>query len=122
VRFILGRTWLSLIIEDCPDVKTCVDKIRTKQEGALHSKSYPTVIFIADYPDQERQTILDWLSPLEFELTQAKLFHEWQDGSGKWFLQSEQFKAWRDGTLDVLWCPGIREPTTYATYLAHVLI
>jgi hypothetical protein len=84
-----------------------VDEIKTKQNGARH--------FIIPgchchrIADQERQTILDWLSPPDFELTQAKLSHEWQHGSGNWLLESEKFKAWRDGTSDVLWCPGIRE-------------
>jgi hypothetical protein len=80
------------------------------------------VIVIENYPDQEHLTILDWLSPLDFELTQAKLCQEWQNGSGNWFLKSEQFKVWRDGTSDILWCPGIREPASYDSSLTFVLI
>jgi hypothetical protein len=104
------------------EVKTCVDEIKTKQNGMPHSKLCLAVIVIAVCPDQEHQTILDWLAPPDFELTQVKLSHEWQDGSGNWFLESEQFKAWRDGTPDVLWCPGIRELVSYGTSLAFVLI
>jgi len=80
------------------------------------------VIIIVDCLDEERQTILDWLSPLDFELTQAKLCQEWRDGSGNWFLESEQFKAWRDGTSGVLWCPGIRKLASYDTSLTFVSI
>jgi hypothetical protein len=102
------------------EVKPPVDGIKTKQNGVQHFESY--LATSADHPDQESQTILDWLSPLDFELTQAKLSLEWQDGSGSWFLGSKQFKAWRDGTSDVLWCPGIRELASYDPSLAFVLI
>jgi hypothetical protein len=104
------------------EVKTSVDEVKTKQNGALHFQSYPALVVIADCPEQERQTILDWLSPLDFELTRDKLSHEWQDGIGNWFLKSEQFKAWRDGIADILWCPGIRELALYDTSIAFILI
>jgi hypothetical protein len=93
-----------------------------KAEWCAAFQAIPGLIVIADCPDHDRQTILDWLSPLDFELTQAKLFHEWKDGSGNWFLESEQFKAWRDGTLDILWCPGIRELASYDTSSVFVQI
>ena len=67
-------------------------------------------------PDQERQTILNWLSPLNFELTQAKLSRERQDGTGIWFLESERFKSWCSGTSNILWCPGLRELTSFSAF------
>jgi hypothetical protein len=111
------KTSVDVVKTSVDVVKASVDDVKAKQNGALHFRSYLAVIVIADCPDQERQTILDWLSPLDFELTQAKLSHEWQDGSGNWYLKSEQFKAWRDGTPDILWCPGIREPASYNPFL-----
>jgi hypothetical protein len=51
----------------------------------------PTVIIIAD-PDQERQTILDWLSPRDFELTQAKLSQNGKMGVGIGFFNLSNSK------------------------------
>jgi hypothetical protein len=104
------------------EVKASVGGGKAKLDGAPHFKSYPSIVTIAGCPDQERRTILDWLSPPDFELTQAKLCQEWRDGSGSWFLESAQFKAWRDGTSDILWCPGIRELASYDPSLAFILI
>jgi hypothetical protein len=93
----------------CVGGQDVCQRIEDKAERCVAIASHVRLIVIADGPDQERQTILDWLSPPDFELTQAKLSHEWQDGSGNWFLESEQFTSWRDGKPDILWGPGIRE-------------
>ena len=51
--------------------------------------------------------ILDWLSPLEYCNKQRDIASKRHEGTGKWFLVSEKFAAWRSGSADsVLWCPG----------------
>ena len=64
----------------------------------------PTVV------DQlERQTIASWISSLHFKLSHNEIIQQRQDGTGRWLLESKEFKAWRDGTSEMLWCPGDRE-------------
>lgn len=51
--------------------------------------------------------ILDWLSPLEYCNKQRDIASKRHEGTGKWFLVSEKFTAWLNGSADsVLWCPG----------------
>jgi hypothetical protein len=61
---------------------------------------------------EENLKILAWLSPLSFEEIHNDILSKRQPGTGKWFLEMEQFKQWRDGVApdsSVLWCRGIRE-------------
>jgi hypothetical protein len=54
------------------------------------------------YLDQERQDILNWLSPLNFNVSQSEAFHKCTDGTGQWLLKSSQFEEWRDGNLQTI--------------------
>jgi hypothetical protein len=65
-------------------------------------------LFLAGGTQSDRDTIAEWLSPLEFESHQAKTFGRRSEGSGQWLLDSTTFKEWRDGTSGTLFCPGIR--------------
>ena len=65
--------------------------------------------------DQERQAIIDWLSPLNFFITQDDIFNRRQEGTGEWFLKSDVFQSWLSTLGDTLWCPGIR--MHYSKYL-----
>lgn len=64
---------------------------------------------------EENQQILQWLSRdcrLEFEKKHCDILSKLHPGTGEWFLELDEFKAWRNGQLDTapnLWCPGIRE-------------
>lgn len=57
--------------------------------------------------DQERQTTIDWLSPTDFSSQQSDIISRRQEGTGKYFLDSEEFKNWLDKKGEVLFCPGI---------------
>ncbi len=59
--------------------------------------------------DQERRAIAEWLSSLNFKVTQSDVFKNRQEGTGQWLLNSKDFKHWVSGTQETLWCPGIRE-------------
>jgi hypothetical protein len=58
--------------------------------------------------DQERWNIADWLCSLNFKPSQSEYFQKREEGTGEWLLESEEFKTWRDGMAETLWCPGIR--------------
>jgi hypothetical protein len=56
--------------------------------------------------DDEGQAIASWLSPLNFQASQYEFIQKRIKGTGEWFLESQEFKDWRDGTSEMLWCPG----------------
>ena len=64
---------------------------------------------------EENQQILRWLSQecqLDFEKKHSDILSKLHPGTGDWFINLDEFKAWRNGQLDTaahLWCPGIRE-------------
>lgn len=56
------------------------------------------------------EELCSWISPLDFSKYQEELFSRRQEGTGSWFLESENFISWRDGSGSPrLWCPGIRK-------------
>ena len=62
-------------------------------------------------PESERKqktAILSWLSPLQMNQSHQTIAARAENGSGRWFLNSEQFLAWKSGDNNLLWCPGIR--------------
>ena len=59
---------------------------------------------------EENRKILSWLSQLSFEDKQKYILSKRHPGSVEWFLKSDKFLKWREGsdtTPLVLWCPGI---------------
>src|SRR5271170_1934572 len=56
--------------------------------------------------DDEREVIASWLSSLNFQTSQNEFIQKRRKGTGEWFLESREFKEWRDGTSGMLWCPG----------------
>src|SRR5271170_2757062 len=56
--------------------------------------------------DDERQVIGSWLSSLNFQASQNEFIQRRRKGTGEWLLESREFKEWRDGTSEMLWCPG----------------
>src|ERR1700722_4577501 len=50
--------------------------------------------------------IASWLSSLNFQTSQNEFIQKREKGTGEWFLESREFKEWRDGESEMLWCPG----------------
>ncbi|KAK2006265.1 Pkinase-domain-containing protein [Colletotrichum eremochloae] len=57
--------------------------------------------------DQESEKVLSWLSPMSFHTKQTDVLQSVQQGTGKWLLESDNFRAWVRGDIELLWCPGI---------------
>ena len=74
-----------------------------------------------DQEQQQRRAIADWLSPLNFWTKQNDTFDRRQEGTGKWLLDSDEFRDWLSGTGNTLWCPGIRmiNPTNELRVVCH---
>jgi hypothetical protein len=62
---------------------------------------------------QEIWNIAEWLSSLNFKASQLEFLQKKQEGTGEWLLEDPTFKEWRDGILEALWCPGIREMISF---------
>ena len=63
---------------------------------------------------EQYQKILTWLSDLNFDEKQRDILSKRHPGTGRWLLDSDIFKSWRNGhdeSPSTLWCPGIREST-----------
>jgi Cdc6-like AAA superfamily ATPase len=55
----------------------------------------------------KHQTILDWLTPVDYATQQSDLIGTRQEGTGQWLLNSDQFRHWVDQSNQTLFCPGI---------------
>jgi hypothetical protein len=71
-------------------------------------------------PDTKRRKIKSWLCPLESWQKQENVYADHHEGTGQWFLESEEFKNWLEGTPKVLWCHG--DPGSGKTVLASIVI
>jgi hypothetical protein len=57
--------------------------------------------------DQERGTILDWLTPIDYASQQSDIIGRRQEGTGQWLLNSDEFKNRVNHSNQTLFCPGI---------------
>ncbi|KAJ7222464.1 ankyrin repeat domain-containing protein [Mycena pura] len=69
---------------------------------------------------EKRNTILDWLSPLNFLQRQVDIFSALQPGTGEWLLVNTQFQEWKTGSGKYLWCRGM--PGAGKTVLASLVV
>jgi hypothetical protein len=57
---------------------------------------------------QQRESIINWLSPINFFLQQADISQMREKGTGGWLLADPVFKKWESSSGSTLWCCGIR--------------
>jgi len=69
---------------------------------------------------KERQTILDWITRVDYTPQQNDFIHRRQAGTGKWFLDSAEYQAWLEAEKQTLFCPGI--PGGGKTILTAIVI
>ena len=84
------------------DVKTSIDGLKQTQN------------------DQQRQTILDWLTPINYASQQNDFISRRQEGTGQWLLESEEFQTWLNADKQTLFCPGI--PGAGKTILTSIVV
>jgi hypothetical protein len=66
------------------------------------------------------QTILDWITPIDYAPQQSDFIDRRQKGTGQWLLDSSEFKAWLKTKEQTLFCPGI--PGAGKTILTSIVI
>jgi hypothetical protein len=70
--------------------------------------------------DQERQAILDWLTPADYSPQQSDFISRRQEGTGQWLLNSNEFQAWLITSKHTLFCPGI--PGAGKTIITSIVV
>jgi len=70
--------------------------------------------------DQDRQTILDWITPIDYAPQQSDFISQRQAGTGQWLLDSTEFKAWLKLGKQKLFCLGI--PGAGKTILTSIVV
>ena len=67
-------------------------------------------LFITSASTPDRRTLGDWLSSLNFKQRQADVLNQRTEGTGLWFLESDEFQSWTlSAGSEILWCKGIRK-------------
>ena len=70
--------------------------------------------------EQEFRKIIEWISPSDHAAQHCDFLARREQGTGKWLLESEKFKNWRDTPGSHLYCPGI--PGSGKTILTSIVI
>lgn len=70
--------------------------------------------------DQERRTILDWLSPVDYAAQQSDFLSRRRAGTGQWLLNSTEFQKWLKAAKQTLFCPGI--PGAGKTIITSIVV
>ncbi|KAI5816223.1 hypothetical protein BZA77DRAFT_293625 [Pyronema omphalodes] len=72
--------------------------------------------------DEEMQSLLKWISPLNPQTKHTYLRSKRVQNTGNWFLETEEFQNWRDGSdrIKILGCYGI--PGAGKTFISSLVI
>lgn len=57
--------------------------------------------------DREFQTVLNWLTPVNYATQQNDFIAQRQEGTGEWVINSSKFQNWLEDSNHTLFCPGI---------------
>jgi hypothetical protein len=83
---------------------------RDQNNHCVCKKKGSTSSLIASASPLNPRILGDWLSSLNFHMTQANVWEQRTDGTGTWFLESHEFKAWlTSAAQETLLCIGIRK-------------
>jgi Cdc6-like AAA superfamily ATPase len=69
---------------------------------------------------QERDIILNWLTPIDFVSQQNDFIARRQEGTGTWLLDSTEYRSWRETKKQILFCPGI--PGAGKTIITSIIV
>jgi hypothetical protein len=64
------------------------------------------IILLSKEEAKERQKTLDWLSPENFRSRYDEIRNDRVEGSGSWFLKSDEFRVWAEGASNSLIVSG----------------
>ncbi|KAF1815392.1 hypothetical protein P152DRAFT_381459, partial [Eremomyces bilateralis CBS 781.70] len=100
------------IKEDTATIRNDLHTIRRNTDG---------IKVLQDTATQHNcETILKWLSPLNFHAQHCDTLRQREDGTGRWFLESNDFIDWFRTSQGTLFCPGV--PGAGKTIISAVTI
>lgn len=70
--------------------------------------------------DQERRTILKWLTTIDYAPQQVDFIGRRQEGTGRWLLDSNEFQMWLKERKQTLFCPGM--PGAGKTIITSIVV
>ncbi|KAH0551173.1 hypothetical protein GP486_007496, partial [Trichoglossum hirsutum] len=70
--------------------------------------------------DREHDTILNWLTSIDYASRQSDLITRCQEGTGEWLLRSNEFREWVDQDKRTIFCPGI--PGAGKTMITSIVV
>lgn len=120
IRGSLGLAMNTLHLEQLDHVSTQIEDMTIEIKKVGDDFGILNKFIVSRHTDQESQAIIDWLSPLNFFITQKDTLRRRQDGTGEWLFEAPEFKAWLSGTEKILWCSGL--PGAGKTILASAII
>lgn len=83
---------------------------------ALHN----LVKLVRKHDDQDREAILNWLTPVDYSSQQADFIGRRQPGTGQWLLDSLEYQIWIVTEKRTLFCNGI--PGAGKTILTSIVV
>lgn len=119
----LKRAWkrLSIDPEDIRDLQRDINNNITQLTALTGRLTRDNTVKLVRYQeDKEQQAILDWLTPTDYAPQQNDFLKQRQAGSGKWLLDSAEFKSWLETKKQTLFCPGI--PGAGKTILTSIVV
>jgi hypothetical protein len=66
------------------------------------------------------QTLLDWITPMDYGAQQSDFISRRQEGTGQWLIDSAAFQTWLDRRGQTFFCPGI--PGAGKTILTSIVV
>lgn len=88
--------------------------------GISHTTKIGVDRLVIHQDKQEQQAIMEWLTATNFPAQQSDIVRGCQEGTGKWLLNSEEFRSWLYNTAPTLFCPGI--PGAGKTMMTAVVV
>jgi len=72
------------------------------------------------HDDEHRVVVLEWLSQVDYESQQHDFINRREPDTGKWLLESDEYRTWLQTPKSTLFCPGI--PGAGKTILTSVAV
>ena len=70
--------------------------------------------------DREQQAVLDWLTTVDYSSQQNDFIARRQEGTGEWFVESDEFQQWENNKRRILFYPGI--PGSGKTMMVSIVV
>jgi Cdc6-like AAA superfamily ATPase len=78
------------------------------------------VKLVRHHEDQGRQTVLDWITLIDYAHQLNDFIARRQAGTGQWLLDSTEYQTWVETNKQTLFCPGI--PGAGKTILTSIVV